>query len=415
MSRKAFFLACAVMSDKALARTPKLRFSEFEGAWEERRLSSGITLISGQHLGPESYDTNGSKGVPYFTGPTDFCNTLEEVSKFSENASKTAERGDVLITVKGSGVGALWSLKLPKVAIGRQLMAIRGGEISAALVYHMLKTVRHRLEALASGNMIPGLTRDDILHQKLWVPPTLLEQEKVARFLDAIACREQLIERRLRALTSYKKSSIQKIFARALRFTKSDGSAFPDWQTKPLGDFLVEHGEFGSGSEQVHSVSVHKGIVDQIAHLGRSFSAADTSRYNRAKHGDLVYTKSPTGEFPYGIIRQSRLGKNVIVSPLYGVFTPVNYSLGVILDEYFRSSVNVYNYLHPLVQKGAKNTLNITNDRFLEGRLLLPTDPDEHVQIANFLLALGAKIDAVDRQLAAMRRFKDGLLQQLFV
>ena len=47
--------------------------------------------------------------------------------------------------------------------------------------------------------------------------------------------------------------------------------------------------------KKVYSVSVHKGLINQIEHLGRSFSAKNTELL---KPNDIVYTKSPTGEFP---------------------------------------------------------------------------------------------------------------------
>ena len=75
-------------------------------------------------------------------------------------------------------------------------------------------------------------------------------------------------------------------------------------EKKKLGDFLTEHKENSTGKEEVFSVSVHKGLVNQIEHLGRFFATKNTSNYNLVKPGDIVYTKSPTGEFPWGIIKQ---------------------------------------------------------------------------------------------------------------
>ena len=137
------------------------------------------------------------------------------------------------------------------------------------------------------------------------------------------------------------------------------------WAERKFSEVLVEHGSKSKGDEEVFSVSVHKGVINQIEHLGRSFSAATTSHYKRVLPNDVIYTKSPTGDFPLGIIKQSKIKVPVIVSPLYGVFTPETPALGYILDAYFESSANTINYLSSIVQKGAKNTINITNDTFL--------------------------------------------------
>lgn len=186
------------------------------------------------------------------------------------------------------------------------------------------------------------------------------------------------------------------------------------WKERNLSEVLFEHDERSTGKEEVFSVSVHKGVVNQIEHLGRSFSAANTDNYKRVLPGDIIYTKSPTGDFPYGIIKQSKVSKPVIVSPLYGVFKPETNALGVILDAYFEYPGNVYNYLYSIIQKGAKNTINITNDTFLSKTLILPTDKDEQQKIADCLSSLDELITAENQKLEALQLHKKGLMQQLF-
>jgi type I restriction enzyme S subunit len=101
-------------------------------------------------------------------------------------------------------------------------------------------------------------------------------------------------------------------------------------------------------------VSVSQGVINQIDYLGRSFAAKEVLHYNVVNYGDIVYTKSPTGEFPYGIVKRSNLDRPVAVSPLYGVYRPVNDYVGIYLHLYFKSPVNTKNYLHRLIQKELK-------------------------------------------------------------
>ncbi|WP_298524657.1 restriction endonuclease subunit S [uncultured Methanobrevibacter sp.] len=207
---------------------------------------------------------------------------------------------------------------------------------------------------------------------------------------------------------------MQQIFAQKLRFKDDNNENFDDWKERKLSKFLTEHKLKSTGKEEVYSVSVHKGLVNQVDHLGRAFSAPDTSKYNLVKPGDIVYTKSPTGDFPLGIIKQSRVDKNVIVSPLYGVFTPETYDLGYILNDYFESDVNTHNYLHPIVQKGAKNTMNITNKTFLSKSLFVPTDKEEQHKIAQCLMKFNENTTLIEMQKNQVEDFKQGLLQQMF-
>jgi type I restriction enzyme S subunit len=195
-----------------------------------------------------------------------------------------------------------------------------------------------------------------------------------------------------------------------LRFPEFSGS----WEEKPLSSFLFEHKTKIDGKCEVHSVSVSKGVVNQVEYLGRSFAAADTSKYNLAKPNDIIYTKSPTGAFPFGIVKQNKNPYNVIVSPLYAVYTPINKYIGYILDSCFESPAVTNNYLSTLIQKGAKNTIQISNDTFVSKNVCLPTDYAEQKKIALFLSEIDALIAAQGQKVEALKERKRGLMQQLF-
>jgi len=266
-------------------------------------------------------------------------------------------------------------------------------------------------------NNTSGSVRDSLNFKALssfQIPlPCLEEQEQIADYLSTIDEQITLQQQKCDALSLYKKSMLQQIFSQTKRFTPHTGGNYPDWRAVALSKVLTERKEKSTGIEEVHSVSVHKGIVNQIEHLGRSFAATDTSKYNLVKSFDIIYTKSPTGDFPLGIIKYNQLNYDVIVSPLYGIFIPKNQYLGYLIHLYFESKITVYNYLNPLVQKGAKNTLAITNDRFLTGILNLPTDPEEQEQIADYFTGLDEQITLQQQKCDALSLYKKSMLQQM--
>lgn len=162
------------------------------------------------------------------------------------------------------------------------------------------------------------------------------------------------------------------------------------------------------------SVSVSKGVINQVEYLGRSFAAKETAHYHVVRHGDIVYTKSPTGDFPYGIIKQSYCENPVAVSPLYGVYEPITHEVGVFLHHYFCNPCNTLNYLHPLIQKGAKNTINITNQHFLDNQVGIP-DSGVLSSTISAIIAISSRLKLEEQLLRQLELQKQFALSNMFI
>ena len=190
---------------------PRLRFPEFQNAgdWEVMRLASEVHLISGMHLSPEQYSTTGE--VPYFTGPSDFTNDIESVTKWTKRSANMAAPYDTLITVKGSGVGEVWFSTLQAVALGRQLMAVRAKQGSSQFIYQFLLTKKTRFEDLGSGNLIPGLSRTDILDMEARFPSSD-EQHRIASCLSSLDALIAAETQKHAALQRHKRGLMQQLF-----------------------------------------------------------------------------------------------------------------------------------------------------------------------------------------------------------
>ncbi|WP_115004123.1 restriction endonuclease subunit S [Xanthomonas campestris] len=188
---------------------PSLRFRGFAGRWDEVALSSQVELVSGQHLAPDQYSIDGE--IPYFTGPSDYSNSLNSVPKWTASSKNIGRKGDTLITVKGSGVGELLHLKLEEVALGRQLMAVRPIAADGDFVFQFLLTQRKRLVSLAAGNLIPGLSRGDILGLPVLVPERE-EQRKIGEFLASLDALIDNLSLKVTMLQQHKRGLMHGLF-----------------------------------------------------------------------------------------------------------------------------------------------------------------------------------------------------------
>jgi type I restriction enzyme S subunit len=269
----------------------------------------------------------------------------------------------------------------------------------------------------SSGSTVRHSSNKIIQNASLTLPKNLEEQIKISSFLSNVDERLRALKKKKELLEEYKKGVMQQIFSQELRFKDDDGNDYPDWDYKTLGEVLCEHQLKNKDDkyQEVFSVAKHKGVINQIEHLGRSFSAKEIKHYKLTYPNDIVYTKSPTSDFPFGIIKQNLTNRIGVVSPLYGVFKPLTPELGFMLHNYFESWKNVYNYLSPLVQKGAKNTMNINNSDFLNGAtILLPISNAEQTKIAFFIKSIDNKINFCQIQIEKAELWKKGLLQQMF-
>ena len=193
---------------------------------------------------------------------------------------------------------------------------------------------------------------------------------------------------------------------------------FPDeWGTPvALNTVLSENKDRNEGlrfdKEDVLSVSGEQGIVNQIDLLGRSYAGESVAPYHVVETGDVVYTKSPLKENPYGIIKQNR-GVPGIVSTLYAVYhcsTPIT---GQYLENYFCIDTYLNNYLKPLVKRGAKNDMKVNNEEVLLGRIPLPSLREQE-RINEIIAQFNRMIERKQSKIDELKKLKQVCLLEMF-
>jgi type I restriction enzyme, S subunit len=407
-----------------LTNRPQLRFPEFRDNWKENKLGEIATFSKGKGISKADIIEDGkTECIRYGELYTVYEETISEIkSKTNIELNKLvlSEANDVIIPASGEtqiDIATASCVLKSGIALGGDLNIIKTKNNGVFLSYLLNSAKKQDIANLAQGISVVHLYSSQLSTLNISFP-TLPEQTKIANFFTAIDQKIQTLKTKKTTLQQYKKGVMQQLFSQKLRFKDANGKAFADWEMKKLGEVLIEHLEKNKEGKnnEVFSVAKHKGVINQIEHLGRSFSAKEILHYKLIFPNDVVYTKSPTSEFPFGIIKQNLTSRTGVVSPLYGVFRPATPALGFIMHNYFNSWINVYNYLSPLVQKGAKNTMNINNDDFLNGaKLSLPMDEKEQTAIANFLSAIDEKINKTNTQITQTQQWKKGLLQRMFV
>ncbi|MFW5442529.1 restriction endonuclease subunit S [Aerococcus urinaeequi] len=152
-------------------------------SWKWVRLGNVIYLISGRDLATNEFNYE-NKGLPYITGASNFNNGELVINRWVENPKVISKLDDLLITVKGT-VGEMLFQKEEQAHIARQVMAIRKtSRTNLKFIKYFLDAELTKLKDRAKS-MIPGVSREDILHFEFPMPP-LVEQERIVDKLDEI-------------------------------------------------------------------------------------------------------------------------------------------------------------------------------------------------------------------------------------
>ena len=387
-----------------------MRFPEFTEPWDRNKLSCFLY----ENKERNKADFFSKEDVLSVSGELGIVNQIELLGR--SFAGKSVK--DYHIVRKGNIVYTKSPLKEFPYGIIKYNRGVDGIVSTLYAVYHVLDnadgrfiefyfTDKGRINRYLKPIVRIGAKHDmkigneEVLDNYV-VMPTLVEQDKIATFIELLDKRIAMQSKLIEQLESLIKGI-------TLKASKSS-----DCESVLLSDILTERNEANTAQHEVCSVSVSQGVVNQVEYLGRSFAAKDISHYNVVHYGDIIYTKSPTGDFPYGIVKRSHLEDPVAVSPLYGVYIPASNDIGCFLHYYFCNAVSAKNYLHKLIQKGAKNTINITNQRFLENTINLPK-ADKLAQVVALLNCLSNKKQQSDSLLVLLNKQKHFFLNQMFI
>ena len=394
--------------DKVL-NVPTLRFPEYSDKWLECELQDIADISKGAGISKEQLSETGESCILYGELYTKYKSEIisNVISKTDiENSNLVRSKAnDVIIPSSGEtaiDISTARCVPYDNILLGGDLNIIRLKEQDGRFFSYQLNGVRKLdIAQIAQGVSVAHLYGESLKRLKV-LYPSKSEQEKISSLLSVI---DERIETQIRII-----NEIQSLISGITQKISKHSSI----RMTMLSELLVERNEKNTALFPVHSVSVSEGVINQIDYLGRSFAAADTSHYNVAHKGDIIYTKSPTGEFPFGIVKRNAVETNVAVSPLYGVYQPESDDVAIYLHYYFCSPLNAQNYLHKLIQKGAKNTINITNQRFIQNCIPLP-DKKTLERFVRLTTAVSTKLKIEKSLLEKLQNQKRYLLTQMFI
>ena len=391
---------------------PALRFKEFSNSWSEKKLceisdiktgpfgstlheadyvETGTPIITVEHLGEQ--------GVVHKNLP--LVSDEDKIRLKSYNL----RQGDIVFSRVGSvDRSCLISAKENGWLFSGRLLRVRLTDVNFCSIFlnqiFKNETVKYRIRSVAVGQTMASLNTEILKNFSLVFPTSKPEQTKIANFLTTVDEKITHLTQKHDLLTQYKKGVMQQIFSQELRFKDDNGQDFPEWEEKEVGEvFKVTRGNVlamplvSESKTETHQFPVYS---SQTKNMGLSgyynehlYENSITWTTDGANAGDVNY-------------RDGKFYCTNVCGVLISDDGYANACIAAMINAVSRKYVSYVG--NPKLMNGVMAKIAIE----------FPC-VKEQTKIANFLNAIDDKITSVQTQLQAVKQYKQGLLQQMFV
>lgn len=383
-----------------MGNTPNIRFKGFTDDWEQRKLVDVVDVRSGR-----DYKHLEEGDIPVY-GTGGYMLSVNEALSDDEDAIGIGRKGTI---------DNPYILRAPFWTVDTLFYAVPLDKYDLNFVFDIFQNVNWKAKDESTG--VPSLSKATINAVETLMPE-YAEQKKIGEYFSNLDNFITLHQRKCDETKKLKKFMLQKMFPKKnekkpeIRFA----GFTDDWEQRKLIDYLEVSSEKNRDNrftkDDVLSVSGEYGIVNQIEFQGRSFAGASVSNYGVVENGDVVYTKSPLKSNPYGIIKTNK-GIPGIVSTLYAVYKPKEITDSKFVQIYFELDSRMNSYMHPLVNKGAKNDMKVSAENALKGMVSFPKK-DEQEMISLYFSSLDNLIALHQRKCDEIKEIKKFMLQNMF-
>lgn len=402
-----------------MSNIPKLRFPEFKGEWEKSELGKFTLEIT-------RVNPNSDAPIMMISAANGFILQSNKYSKemTGQSLKKYIElhAGEFAYNHGASKLkkyGACFCLDLDKARIPFVYHCFKLTEGNTKFFSYLLNRTQLDSELaryISSSARMDGLLNisyTDYMKINISVP-TLAEQQKIADFLsnvDSIITAETKI---LNTLQKKKKALMQKLFTQQLRFKSDDGTDFPAWEEKKLGDVCDI---IGGGTPDTNKAEYWNGNIQWFTP-----TEIENTKYiseSKRKITQLGFEKSSAKLLPVGTIlftSRATLGEMSITT----VECTTNQGFqSLIPNKNFVHPDYLY-YLQPILQKycyskaSGSTFLEISAKSLKECHIPLPCKAEQQ-KITDCLSSMDSLIQTQQKVVTTWQQRKKALLQQMFI
>lgn len=407
-----------------MSKAPKLRFKEFSGDWEEKKLGklgefkktySFSRNVEGEgnykhiHYGDIHMNYNGiiskDKYIPSIDIPSD--DSYEFIKErdiiFADASEDRKDLGKVAVVrdIEGNVLSGLHTICFrPNESLNSEFF------LNHSLNKEYLKFMYTR----GNGAKVLGISKSNLSEYK-FLAPSKEEQEKIASFFSLIDDKISLQSEKVEALKDYKKGMMQKIFSRELRFKDDEGRDYPEWEVTTIEKVAdLEKGFTPDTKNEKNWIGDIPWL--SIADMKQGKYISDVSKHisdEALGNKKLVPKGTLIMSFKLTLGRLGIINREMMTNEAICHFYWRNKSINTEYMYYYLSTVNIESF-------GCRAAKGITlnNDSLNSIVVKLPVIEEQN-KIADILMKIDRKVEKEQEKLDSLNEYKKGLLQQMFV
>ena len=404
---------------------PKIRFKDFTGPWEQRKLDEYCEMFNGDRSSkyPNAQDMI-SDGIPFINAGDlkNGCVNLDTANKitrekYAELNGVKLQLGDIVYCLRGTLGKNAYIDNFAEGTVASSLVAIRPKNIDGKFLFHVLNSdIEYRQRIVHDeGAAQPNLSAKNV--SEFIIPvPHIEEQKRISVYFSALDNLITLHQRKCDNLKKIKKAMLEKMFPK-------NGNSVPDvrfkgftddWEQRKLSDVVKEVTRNDPESQAtIMMITANNGFIEQSERYAFNNAGKSLKKYILLKKGELAYNHGASKLRPYGSCFALTTVENARIPFVYHCFSAENQNAEFMSIEL--NGTEIENQLRKIVSSGARmdGLLNISFDEYTSVSVLLPST-DEQDCIADFFRQLDNLITLHQRKVENLKKIKRAMLEKMF-
>ena len=390
-----------------------MRFPEFNGEWEKKRISEFCTLLKGTGISKDQLSTNGNPcilyGELYTKYKAEIINEVLSCTELDANTLVKSKVNDVIIPCSGEtaiDIATARYVPFDDVLLGGDLNILRSNKVNGSFLAYQLNGKRkYDIARVAQGVSVVHLYGEHLKNIVISLP-VIEEQQKISRLLhlldERIATQNKIIEK----LQSLIKGIVVSHYSTTAHIIKVRirelGEAYSTMvmskeQLTNDGNLCVFYGEL---------FTLYGCVIDEVKSRTSLEKVSSTLSHGR----DLLFPASTSVDAVSLIAPSALMQKDIILGgDMFGIKVSEAYN-PIYLSYYFNYIAN------KRLAKYAKGTtiIHLHYNEIANVAIELP-NIEEQDKIVSTILEYSAKLSIEETILEKLFDLKQYLLKQLFI